>query len=167
MILQLLNLKELYRNKFNVNDNLSMKKQSFENHVRWYVPHHFVYYPILLALMAFSAYQLFNAPDVAIWLFVTIILIFLFCLSFMLRQHYALTLQDRVAKLEVRYRYFTLTGNRLELLESQLDDSKLLALRFASDYELATLVSRAISENLSSKEIKKNIKNWKGDYERV
>lgn len=146
---------------------MSMKKQSFENHVRWYVPHHFVYYPVLLALMAFSAYQLFSGADVAVWLFITIILIFLFCLSFMLRQHYALTLQDRVAKLEVRYRYFTLTGNRLELLESQLDNSKLLALRFASDEELPTLVSRAISENLSSKEIKKNIKKWQGDYERV
>ena len=144
-----------------------MKKQSFEHHLRWYAPHHFVYYPILLMLMIFAGYQLYSADDVAVWLFITIVLIFLFCLAFMLRQHYALTLQDRICKLEVRYRYFTLTGNRLELLESSLDDSKLLALRFASDTELAALVQRTIDENLSIQEIKKSIKDWKGDYQRV
>ena len=143
-----------------------MKEQSFKNHTRWYVPHHFIYYPILLVLLAIAVYQSISHNS-TLWLFVTIILIFLFCLSFMLRQHYALTLQDRLAKLEVRYRYFSLTGERLELLESGLDDSKLLALRFASDAELPALVQRTLNEGLTALEIKKSIGNWKGDYDRV
>ena len=44
---------------------------------------------------------------------------------------------------------------------------QIIALRFASDEEFVELVERAIQENLSSAEIKKAIKNWKGDYYRV
>nr|WP_255416485.1 MULTISPECIES: DUF6526 family protein [unclassified Flavobacterium] len=32
----------------------------------------------------------------------------------MLRQHYALILQNRIVYLELRYRYFSLTGKTLE-----------------------------------------------------
>ena len=35
----------------------------------------------------------------------------------MLRQHYALTLQNRIIRLELRYRYFTLTGKRFEEID--------------------------------------------------
>lgn len=87
--------------------------------------------------------------------------------AFMLRQHYALTLQNRMIKLELRYRYFTLTNERLELLESNLSDSQFFALRFASDAELPEMVQRAIAENLSGNQIKKSIKNWKADNSRV
>lgn len=85
----------------------------------------------------------------------------------MLRQHYALTLQDRIIKLEIRYRYFSLTGERLELLEEKLSDSQLFALRFAPDEELPNLVNKAISENLSGTQIKKSIQNWRADNQRV
>jgi hypothetical protein len=42
-----------------------------------------------------------------------------------------------------------------------------IALRFAPDEELEALVNRAINENLSASDIKKAIKNWKGDYHRI
>ena len=85
----------------------------------------------------------------------------------MLRQHYALTLQDRIVRLELRYRYFALTGERLELFENQLSQSQLFALRFAPDDELPGLLKRALQENLSGNAIKKSIINWKPDYHRV
>ncbi len=85
----------------------------------------------------------------------------------MLRQHYALTLQDRIVRLELRYRYFTLTNERLELLEKNLSESQLFALRFAPDEELPNLVDKAIAENLSATVIKKSIKNWLADNQRV
>jgi hypothetical protein len=40
-------------------------------------------------------------------------------------------------------------------------------LRFASDAEFVALAKQAADENLSSKEIKQAITNWKGDYYRV
>lgn len=144
-----------------------MEKQSFKNHIRFYPPHHFVYYPIICLLLSFSVYSMFTSDDQLIWAFISIIFIVLFCLSFMMRQHYALTLQNRIVRLELRYRYFALTGKRVEKLEPQLSDDQLFALRFAPDEELQNLVDKAIIQNLSGTSIKKEIINWKGDYYRI
>jgi hypothetical protein len=57
-----------------------------------------------------------------------------------------------------------LTG---KTLPTELRFSQIIALRFASDEEYLELLDRAIKEQLSAKEIKAQIKNWKGDYHRV
>lgn len=144
-----------------------METQSFKNHIRYYPPHHFVYYPIIITFLAFSVYFSFTTEDSLIWAFISAVFVVLFCLAFMLRQHYALTLQNRIVRLELQYRYFSITGKRLEDFEQQLNDDQLFALRFAPDNEFTALTQRALYENLSGKEIKKAIQQWKGDYERV
>lgn len=144
-----------------------MKKQSFKNHIRYYTPHHFIYYPIIMTLLAFSVYFVFTSKDQLIWTFISAIFIVLFFLAFMMRQHYALTLQNRIVRLELRYRYFSLTGKRLENFENRLNDDQLFALRFAPDEELKELIERTLFQNLSETEIKKAIQHWKGDYSRV
>ena len=144
-----------------------MKPQSYKNHIRFYTPHHFIYYPILIAFLTTSIYFSFTKPEKLIWIFISVVFVFLFCLAFMLRQHYALMLQNRIIRLEIRYNYFTLTGKRFEEIEYQFNDSQLFALRFASDNELVSLVEKSIKEKLSGDEIKKAIKNWKPDHERV
>ena len=144
-----------------------MKTQSYKNHIRFYIPHHFVYYPIIMTLLFFSIYFIFTTEDSLIWVFISAVFVVLFCLAFMLRQHYALTLQNRIVRLELRYRYFSITGKRLEDFEHQLNDDQLFALRFAPDNELLALIKKAMNENLSGTAIKKAINHWKGDYERV
>lgn len=145
-----------------------MKKQNLENHIRFYPPHHFVFYPVTLILLGISIYFASTCEDQrAIWIFIAALIALIIWVAFMLRQHYSLILQNRIVRLELRYRYFTLTNQRLESLEKNLDDSQLFALRFAPDEELVDLVQRTISENLSGTQIKKSIKNWKGDYNRV
>lgn len=144
-----------------------MQTQSYKNHIRYYPPHHFVYYPILIALLSFSIYFSFTTKDQLIWTFISGIFVVLFCLAFMLRQHYALTLQNRIVRLELRYRYFTLAGKRFEEFEYKLKEEQLFALRFSPDEELVGLTERTLKENLSAVAIKKAIINWKGDYERV
>jgi hypothetical protein len=144
-----------------------MEKQSLKNHVRYYAPHHFVYYPIVMTFLAFSVYFIITTEDKLIWTFISAIFVVLFCLAFMMRQHYALTLQNRIVRLELRYRYFALTWKRLEDIEHQLNDDQLFALRFAHDEELRELIERTLLENLSGTEIKKAILHWKVDYERV
>jgi len=144
-----------------------MKTQSYKNHIRFYPPHHFIYYPIIMAFLSSSIYFAFTTNDVILWSFISAIFIALFCLAFMLRQHYALTLQNRIVRLKLRYRYLATTGKRFEEFEEQLDEAQIFALRFAPDNELHELTQRALTENLSGDEIKKLIKNWKGDYERV
>lgn len=144
-----------------------MKTQSYNNHVRYYLPHHFVYYPVLLILLLFSIYFSFVSEEKLIWVFISFIFILLIWLAFMLRQHYALTLQNRIIKVELRYRYFSITGKRLEEFEDQLTDEQLFALRFSPDNEIVILTEKALNENLSGNSIKKSINDWKGDYERV
>ena len=144
-----------------------MKKQSYKNHIRFYPPHHFIYYPIIMAFLSFSIYFAFTTEDTIVWSFLSAIFVVLFCLAFMLRQHYALTLQNRIVRLELRYRYLASTRERFEKIENQLNDDQLFALRFAPDEELQNLVVRTLNENLTGKDIKKAIVNWKADHERV
>lgn len=145
-----------------------METQNYKNHIRFYPPHHFVFYPLMLILLGVSIY--FGIADEnlrTIWIFISFLILAVILVSFMLRQHYALTLQNRIVRLELRYRYFTLTGERLELLEDKLSDGQFFALRFASDEEFPKLTQQAVTQNLSGDAIKKSIKNWKPDHHRV
>jgi len=144
-----------------------METQSYKNHIRFYPPHHFVYYPIVMGFFIVSIYFAATTSDTLIWSFIAAIFGVLFCLAFMMRQHYALTLQNRIVRLEMRYRYFTLTNKRYEIIESQISDEQLFALRFAPDEELIALIEKTLTQHLSGIEIKKAIVNWKGDYFRV
>jgi hypothetical protein len=80
---------------------------------------------------------------------------------------YALKLQNRIILNEMRNRYFHLTGKTFDEKERELKLGQIIALRFASDAELLNLMNRAIAEKITAKEIKQQIKNWKGDYLRV
>jgi hypothetical protein len=144
-----------------------MKIQTYYNHIRFYTPHHFVYYPILIIFLIASIYFAFNTDQPLIWAFISFAFIFLFCLAYMLRQHYALTLQNRIVRLELRYRYFTLTGKRFEEFEYKLTDDQIFALRFAPDNELLPLIEDTLKNSLTGDAIKKAIVHWKADYNRV
>lgn len=144
-----------------------MKEQNYTNHIRFYTPHHFVFYPVMILLMGICVGYAFNNEDWLIWLFMFLVFLSVTLVSFMLRQHYALTLQDRIVLLELRYRYYATTGNRLEPYEENLSKGQLFALRFAPDDELPALLQRSIDENLSPNSIKKSVRNWKPDNNRV
>ena len=145
-----------------------MRSQNYSNHVRYYTAHHFVFYPLLLMALAFSVYAYSHQPEQKeVWGAIIIIFLFIGWSSFMLRQHYGLGNQNRIIRLELRFRYFVITGKRFEPLESKLRFSQLAALRFAPDEELTELADRAVNENLSPSRIKKSIRNWLPDYMRL
>lgn len=145
-----------------------MAQQNYNNHIRYYPPHHFVFYPLMLIVLGAGAWHIFNDDaNRMLWAFITLLSAVIIWVAFMLRQHYALTLQNRIVLLELRYRYFTVTGKRLEPLEASFTEGQLFALRFAPDEELEALTNRAISENLTPDAIKKSIKNWRADDRRV
>lgn len=140
--------------------------------MRFYKPHHFVFYPVSLILLIYSLYKCIKgaidgAADVSIWFVFSAIIILIIWLSWMMRQHYALTLQDRLIVSEVKNRYFQLTGSSIDALPYDFKDSQLFALRFAGNDEFIALVDKTIFENLPANEIKKLIKDWKADDRRV
>jgi len=145
-----------------------MRKQTYSNLVRHYTPHHFIFYPLLLIAVGLSLLAIIHHPaEKHLWLAITVLLFFIGWSSFMMRQHYALGNQDRIVRMELRFRYYVTTGKRLEPLEASLRFSQLAALRFASDEELPALVERSIKENLPPNLIKKSIQQWIPDTMRV
>jgi hypothetical protein len=145
-----------------------MAAQNYKNHIRFYPPHHFVFYPVITALLiAAIRNAIEDVPNQKLWIFISILIFVIGWLAFMLRQHYALVLQNRIIRGELRYRYFVITGTRFEPMEQLLTDSQLFALRFASDEELPLLVQRAVAEKMSGTAIKKAITNWFPDNNRV
>lgn len=145
-----------------------MSKQNYENHIKSYPLHHFIFYPLLIILFSISLYKHFTVDrDNILWLFIATSFLFIGWLSFMTRQHYALTLQNRLVRQEMRHKYFVLSGKDFELLEQKLSFGQIAALRFASDEELIPLIERTLKENLKPDTIKRSIMNWKADELRV
>lgn len=145
-----------------------MKTQNYKNHIHYYPPHHFFFYGFSVIIFGLSAYALVKSEEhTLLWAIITAIIFMIVWLSFMTRQHYSLGNQNRIARLELRFRYYTLTQKQFEEMEKQLSLSQILALRFASNEELVSLTERAIKEQLSSDEIKRAVKNWQPDYMRV
>ena len=72
--------------------------------------------------------------------------------------------QDRAIRAEESLRYFILTGKPFD---KKLQMNQIIALRFASDEEFELLVQKAVTENLSSIQIKQLIQNWRPDLDRA
>ncbi len=145
-----------------------MSKQQYNNHVRFYPAHHFVFYPVITILIVICVRKyLQHAADDSLWLMMAALVLMIGWLSFMVRQHYGLINQNRIVRLEMRLRYYQLTQKRFELLETKLSFQQIAALRFASDEELLLLIDKTLQEQLAPKQIKKLITNWQPDHMRV
>ncbi|HVM89457.1 MAG TPA: DUF6526 family protein [Puia sp.] len=79
-------------------------------------------------------------------------------------RQFPLKAQDRAIRAEENLRHFVLTG---KLLDSRLKMRQIIALRFAGDDEFVDLAKKAAEQNLSSQDIKKEIKNWRADHHRA
>lgn len=145
-----------------------MAQQNYQNHVRYYLPHHFIFYPVVTLLLAIGIRgYIKDEPNKWLWAAVALIAVLVGWLSFMLRQHYALTLQNRIVLMEMRLRYYILTKENFEPVEKMLSFGQIAALRFSPDNELQLLIKRTLTEKLSPAAIKKAIVNWKADERRV
>ena len=142
-----------------------MKQQNYSNHSKMVLGFHGILFLAIVALLIGAIRNLIKATDEDIYgasLLVLIPLIFLFFMYF--TRAFALKAQDRAIKAEENFRHYLLTG---KTLNSKLTMRQIIGLRFASDEEYIELAERAVKENLSEKDIKKSIKNWKADNYRV
>jgi hypothetical protein len=79
-------------------------------------------------------------------------------------RRYATRLQDRIIRLEMRLRLAAL-GREQDM--TRLSTRQLIALRFASDAELPSLMDRALAENLTGDQIKRAVSQWQPDRMRT
>jgi predicted phage-related endonuclease len=81
---------------------------------------------------------------------------------------YAVRLQDRIIRTEMYLRMEKVLEPELVARAESLSIPQLIALRFASDAELAELVTKVLDEDIRDlKSIKRLVKDWQGDYHRV
>lgn len=145
-----------------------MKTQNYQNHRKFYAPHHFILLPLLLILEVWGIRKIFtDEPNQLSWILFSISIFLIFYVVFMLRQHYALGNQNRIIRLEFKQRYFEIFGKRSDEVEEKLTFGQIAALRFAYDDEFKILLEKALNNNLSGDEIKKSITKWKPDFHRV
>ncbi len=146
----------------------NMESQNYKNHRKFYPPHHFIYLPLLMILEIFGIYKIFNDEShEPIWILFSVVVFLIFYLAIMMRQHYALGLQDRMVRLEFKQRYFEIFQLRSDEAESKLTFDQIAALRFTYDDEFKELLYKALHENISGDEIKRSIKKWKADHRRI
>jgi Family of unknown function (DUF6526) len=141
--------------------------QNFKNHARLYPLHHFILTPATAGLVIWSFINLLNSPADLMQALFNLVVSIVLVLTVLMSRIYALKNQDRSIRLEVSLRYFELTGKSINQVAPNLRLSQFIALRFADDSELVSLVDKANSEHLKSKEIKMAITKWRGDYKRV
>ena len=143
-----------------------------KNPTMLYAPHHFVLLPAALVLAIYGIKCYLNVAGdndqiARLWFTVAALAVVSLGTLVLLRQHYALQLQDRICRLEVRQRYFEVSGQRFAALEAQLSLAQILSLRLAGDAELPALAQAAAAENLDGKAIKARINDFRPDTMRV
>lgn len=144
---------------------LNMAQQNYSNHRRYIPLFHFVTLLGTLLLFIGSIVNLVkSSPDnfysAALLVMTSLLLMFT---AFYARV-FSLKAQDRAIRAEENFRYYILTK---EALPKELTIRQIVGLRFASDNELIALAERAVKEKMSENDIKKAIKDWRGDHYRV
>lgn len=145
---------------------MSEAPQSFKNHARFVPLYHGFVLPVAAINAVWLLYRALTRPswDTAIAALMGVTL----ALMFVLARVFALTVQDRVIRLEMRLRLRDLLPPDLQPRISEFTRHQLVALRFASDRELPALARRVLDERLQDrKAIKMLIHEWHPDHLRA
>ena len=145
---------------------MASKAQTYKNHARFLPAFHFFVLPVLLLNALNAIRHIWLAPNLStVWTLV--VAAALLMLGFLSRTM-ALTVQDRLIRLEMRLRLQQCLPADLRSRINDLTPRQLVALRFASDAELADLVREVLGGKLaSSKDIKMRVKDWQADWLRA
>jgi hypothetical protein len=137
--------------------------QSFENHARIVPGFHMGVFGVVVASFLWSAWRLLRAPSAEAAMGLLLALGLAGMLFYM--RSFALTVQDRVIRLEMRLRLEQVLPPDLEPRIPELGLGQLIALRFASNAELPELVRAVLTEDIRErKAIKRRIKSWQADH---
>jgi cbb3-type cytochrome oxidase subunit 3 len=142
-------------------------EQSYAKHAKFVPPFHFVLSSLIFLTFVGSLVNLYkslgdhsrvySASLITVLAF-AMMMLFYYCRVFALRA------QDRAIRAEENLRHFVLAG---KLLDPRLTLRQIIGLRFASDGEFIDLARRAAEEGLSEDAVKRAVKNWRADHDRL
>ena len=144
-----------------------MSEQNFANHARYVPAFHFFVLPVLFLNIGWSIHRWKTSLwsiDGAIWVLTSVAIL----VGFLFARLFALSVQDRVIRMEERQRCERLLPGDLQERIVEFEPGQLVALRFASDAELPALARKVLDEKLKDrKAIKQLVKSWRADYLRA
>jgi len=144
-----------------------MTEQNFANHAKTVPAFHLFVLPVLFLNIGWSVYRWkisLWSLDGAIGVLTSVAIL----MGFMLARMFALSVQDRVIRLEERLRCERLLPPDLQARIVEFEPGQLVSLRFACDAEFPALARRVLDEKMKDrKAIKQMIKNWRPDYLRA
>ncbi|HZP34632.1 MAG TPA: DUF6526 family protein [Candidatus Acidoferrales bacterium] len=142
------------------------KIQKFENHVRVVPAYHMFVFGVFLINFVWRLVQL--KDGITFGSIMNVLMGAAFLVIFFYARIFALTVQDRVIRLEMRLRMERLLPPDLRARISEFTVPQLVALRFAGDEELPLLARQVLEEKLNDrKTIKRRVKNWQADFLRA
>ena len=144
-----------------------MPEQNFANHTKLVTVFHKILFPVIFLSFIGACVNLYQSLGDHQRLYSAALLVVL-SLSLLVGTFYIrifpLQAQDRAIRAEENLRHFVMTG---KLLDPRLTVKQIVALRFAPDTELVDLARRAAEQSMKPVDIKKSIKNWKADFDRL
>jgi len=145
----------------------NQKPQNLQNHVRLVPPFHMFVLPVFLLNIGWTIYHLVKA-GISFESVLGVLMAFALITLALFARVFALTVQDRVIRLEMRLRLAEILPVDLRPRIPEFTVAQLVSLRFASDAELPALARKVLDDKLDNrKAIKQLVKNWQGDYLRV
>ena len=144
-----------------------MAEQNFANHGKFFLPFHFFVIPVMAINFIWSTYR-WTVAGFSLDGFERVLLAAALLVGFGTVRRMALTVQDRVIRLEERLRYERVLPADLKVRIGEFTVTQLIALRFASDLELPVLARKVLDDKINErKSIKQMVKTWKPDYLRA
>jgi hypothetical protein len=140
--------------------------QTLASHRRFIPAWHFFALPVLIINVFVVGVNFGKNPTMAnAW---TVVVAIALAIGIALSRNMPLRAQDRVIRLEERIRLERLLPADLRGRLSDLTTGQLIELRFAPDDEVPELTRRVLGGELTTRgDIKKAIRNWRGDHLRV
>ena len=143
------------------------KPQNLQNHARFVPPFHMFVLPVLLLNIGWTIYHLVKT-GISFESVLGVLMAFALITLALFARLFALTVQDRVIRLEMRMRLAEILPADLQPRIPEFTVAQLVSLRFASDAELPGLARKVLDEKMNGrKAIKQLVKDWQGDYLRA
>jgi Family of unknown function (DUF6526) len=138
-------------------------QQNFAHHTRWVGGYHGFVLPALLLNVGWSIYRWVHLGWTVDGLISVVTAAAVLLLAFYARV-FALTVQDRVIRLEERLRLERLLPDELKSRIDEFTKGQLVGLRFASDAELPALARKVLTDKIAErKSVKQMVQTWRAD----
>src|ERR1700739_4655534 len=126
-----------------------MADQNFANHVRWVPGYHFFVTPVMALNFGWSIYR-WKVAGFSLDGFIGVLVAAGLVGLALYARLFALSVQNRVIRLEERMRLERLLPGDLKPRIMEFTSGQLVAMRFASDAELPALARKVLTENMQS-----------------